>query len=60
MEAAVRVLDTTLREEANTDKKLTTLARSVINLRAKRMPKKNSRKDSSTGVIGAVKRLVTF
>jgi ferritin-like metal-binding protein YciE len=40
-----RLLDTTLREEGATDKKLTKLARSVINLRAKKVPKKAAKEE---------------
>ena len=55
---AAKLLDTTLREEANTDKKLTKLARSVINLRAKKMREKNGRNNSSGGVTEAITRMV--
>jgi ferritin-like metal-binding protein YciE len=51
-----RLLNTTLREEAATDKKLTKLAKSVINLKAKRAPKPS--KDSNAGITGAFKRAV--
>ena len=51
-----RLLETTLQEEGNTDKKLTKLARSAINLRAKKAVKKASEKGS--GVAGAIKGLV--
>lgn len=47
-----RLLDTSLQEEGNTDKKLTTLAKSVINLRAKKVAKKTAKKG------GVIKRLV--
>ena len=57
-----RVLDAILREEAATDEKLTKLARSVINLKAKKAPqisaKKKSSSKKSTGVAGAVKQMV--
>lgn len=53
-----RLLDTTLREEANTDRKLTQLAKSVINLRAKKVPKKSEEDDSSGGVTEAITRMV--
>jgi ferritin-like metal-binding protein YciE len=43
-----RLLEMTLKEEAATDKKLTKLARSVINLRAKRAPIKTKK---SAGII---------
>src|SRR3954471_12036436 len=49
-----RLLETTIQEEGDTDKKLTKLARSVINLRAKRV--KPARKEE-TGVTGAIKGL---
>src|SRR5436189_2921757 len=42
-----KYLDTTLREEAATDKKLTRLAKSVINLRAKKVPKKTASRNGS-------------
>ena len=51
-----RLLDTTLREEGETDKKLTKLAKSVINLRAKKAGKKAEKK--AGGVTGAMKGLV--
>jgi ferritin-like metal-binding protein YciE len=51
-----RLLNTTLREEGETDKKLTKLARSVINLRAKKVVKKADNKQG--GVTGAIKGLV--
>ncbi len=53
------MLDTTLREEGETDKKLTKLARSVINLRAKKAPEKDAEKrNKSGGVTGAITRMV--
>jgi ferritin-like metal-binding protein YciE len=51
-----RLLDTTIREEGETDKKLTRLAKSVINLRAKKAGKKSEKKEG--GVTGAMKGLV--
>ena len=51
-----RLLETTLQEEGNTDKKLTKLARSVINLKAKKAVKKAGSKKS--GVTAAIKGLV--
>ena len=51
-----RLLDTTLREEADTDKKLTKLAKSLINVKAKKAPK--SQKQSENGFTGAIKRAV--
>ena len=48
-----RLLDTTLREEAQTDKKLTGLAKSLINLKAKKAPKPAQ---EAEGVTGAIKR----
>ena len=58
-----KVLDGILREEAATDVKLTKLARSVINVRAKKAPEKVSKKQrsgggKSSGVTGAVKQMV--
>jgi ferritin-like metal-binding protein YciE len=58
----VRLLTTTLREESDTDKKLTKLADSVINLQAKRKSeqigknKKNSQNGS--GLMASVRRIV--
>jgi ferritin-like metal-binding protein YciE len=49
------LLETTLQEEGNTDKKLTKLARSVINLKAKKV--KPAKKQAS-GVAGAIEGLV--
>jgi ferritin-like metal-binding protein YciE len=51
-----RALDMTLREEAATDKKLTKLARSVINLRAKKAVKKPEEEED--GMMGAVAGLI--
>jgi ferritin-like metal-binding protein YciE len=51
-----RSLEMTLQEEGNTDKKLTKLARSVINLKAKKAVKKAGAKKS--GVTAAIKGLV--
>ena len=48
-----RLLDTSLREEANTDKKLTKVARSIVNIKAK---KARPQPDRSGGVTGAIKR----
>ncbi len=62
-----KVLDSILREEAATDVKLTKLARSVINLQAKKAPEKAAKKQRSSGgkssgvtgaVTGAVKQMV--
>lgn len=50
-----RLLDTTIQEEGDTDKKLTKLARSVINLRAKKL-KKPAKKESA--VAATIKGLV--
>ena len=49
-----RLLDTSLREEAETDKKLTKLARSVINLRARKAVKS---KEKSNGLISKIERV---
>src|SRR5205085_12441817 len=51
-----RLLNTTLREEAATDKKLTKLAKELINLKAKKAPK--PQRESNTGMTGAIKRAV--
>jgi ferritin-like metal-binding protein YciE len=56
-----RVLDAILREESATDEKLTKLARSVINVQAKKAPQISAKKKSSKksgGVTGAVKQMV--
>jgi ferritin-like metal-binding protein YciE len=50
-----RSLDITLREEAATDKKLTKLARSIINVKAKKAPKRPNEK---RGLTGALKRVI--
>ena len=51
-----RLLESTIKEEGATDKKLTKLARSVINLRAKKL--KKPAKNQGRGVTGAIKGLV--
>lgn len=56
-----KLLDTSLREEAQTDKKLTKLAKSVINLRAKAQKKKpdnnsSSMSDALTRIVRKIKR----
>ena len=51
-----RLLNSSLQEEGATDKKLTKLAKSVINLRAKKVPKKTANR--SDGVTGTIKKLV--
>lgn len=55
-----RLLDLTLKEEEAADKKLTKLAKSVINLRAKKAPHKSAKdkQENSSGVTGAIKGLV--
>lgn len=56
-----RTLDAILREEASTDVKLTKLARSVINIQAKKAPQTSAKKKSSAksgGVAAAVKKVV--
>jgi ferritin-like metal-binding protein YciE len=50
-----RSLDVSLREEAATDKKLTKLARSMINVKAKKAPKPNKQ---ASGVTGMIKRAI--
>ena len=58
-----RLLDTTLREEEATDLKLTKLAKSVINLRAKKAPrqaaKQQGNNNKGSGVTGAIRQMVT-
>ena len=57
-----RLLETSLREEGATDKKLTKLAKSAINLRAKKVSNKTEReqRDGAAlgGVTGTLRRLV--
>jgi ferritin-like metal-binding protein YciE len=53
--AGARLLNTSLQEEGQTDKKLTRLAKSAINLRAKKQ-KKNL--NSSNGVAEAISRII--
>jgi ferritin-like metal-binding protein YciE len=56
-----RLLETTLREEGATDKKLTKLAKSTINLRARKMSKKKEqeqRNGQKEGVVASLKRMV--
>jgi ferritin-like metal-binding protein YciE len=57
-----RLLAMTLREEGNTDKKLTSLAKSAINLRAKKVSKKIAKQQRNGakkgGVAGAIRRIV--
>jgi ferritin-like metal-binding protein YciE len=50
-----RLLETTLREEGATDKKLTRLAKSVINLRAKKIVKKPTQEQP--GMAARIKRI---
>lgn len=57
-----KVLDRTIKEEGATDQKLTKLARSVINVKAKAAPSKSSRqstkREQSGGVTKTIKNLV--
>ncbi len=55
-----RLLDTTLREEGATDHKLTKLAKSVINVRAKAAPRKAAKEPGgrSSGIAKAIKDVV--
>lgn len=50
-----RALNTTLREEATTDKKLTKLAKSIVNVKAKKAP---SRPNDEGGLTGVIKRVM--
>ena len=52
-----RLLDTSIQEEGDTDKKLTRLAQSAINLRAKRA-KPTPKNEKAGGVARALKRVV--
>src|SRR3954464_5117589 len=54
-----RLLDTTIKEEGDTDKKLTKLARSVINLRAKKLKKPAKEESGMTGTIKGLVKKVT-
>jgi ferritin-like metal-binding protein YciE len=54
-----RLLDTTLREEGATDKKLTKLAKSVINLRAEKIAKKPAEEPGMTARIKGLVEKVT-
>jgi ferritin-like metal-binding protein YciE len=51
-----KLLDTTLREEAETDKKLTKLATTLINLRAKKAPQQSAKRE--VGVAATIKKMV--
>ena len=51
-----KLLDTTLGEEAATDKKLTKLATSLINLRAKKAPQQPAKKEA--GVAATITKMV--
>ena len=53
--SGAKLLDTSLQEEGRTDKKLTSLARSVINLRARKQKKT---KDEDGGVISRIVRKI--
>ena len=57
-----KVLDTTIKEEGTADQKLTKLARSVINVKAKAAPSRSSlaanRREQSTGVGKSITRIV--
>ena len=56
-----RLLEMNLREEGATDQKLTKLAKSVINLQAKKAPEKGAKKQRSSksrGITAAVRQLV--
>ena len=55
----VRLLEATLREEGATDKKLTKLALSVINVKAKKAPEKSKQeRGKSRGVTGTIRQMV--
>src|SRR3954454_22825496 len=56
--SGARLLDTTLNEEGATDKKLTKLARSVINLKAKKL-KKPAKEQGMTGALKGLVKKVT-
>jgi hypothetical protein len=53
--AGAKLLNTSLQEEGRTDKKLTGLAKSAINLRAKKQKKSSN---GSNGVAEAISRIV--
>ena len=54
-----RLLESTLQEEGNTDKKLTKLARSVINLKAKKLKKPAKEESAVTATIKGLVKKVT-
>src|SRR3954465_3430557 len=54
-----RYLDTTLKEEAETDKKLTKLAKSAINLDAIYVPRTGKKKNDDTSLTQRAKQLMT-
>ncbi len=54
-----KVLDTTLKEEGATDHKLSKLARSVINVKAKAAPSKSSRQKNKREQSGGVGKAIT-
>ena len=53
------MLESTLQDEGNTDKKLTKLARSVINLRAKKLKKPVKEESAVTATIKGLVKKVT-
>lgn len=53
-----RLLNTTLKEEEAADQKLTKLAKSVINLRAKKAPVGGKKKEKDSSISGAAKGLI--
>ena len=55
-----KVLDMTIKEEGATDKKLTQLARSVINVKAKAAPSKSSRQKNSREQSGVSKAMTNM
>src|SRR3954471_11692619 len=50
-----RLLDTTLREEAATDQKLTKIARAIVNVKAKKSP---APKEKDNGIKATLKRVI--
>jgi ferritin-like metal-binding protein YciE len=54
-----RALDITIKEEGDADKKLTKLARSVINLKAKKAPKKKAKSETVGETISRMVKKVT-
>ena len=57
--SGARLLDTTLKEEGETDKKLTKLAKSAINLAAIYVPRTGKKKNDDTSLTQRAKKIMT-